>query len=87
MMMKSSIDYFTCGYNISSISESANRRMKRILPDRPQTLKEIREHLTFAENNSRFNKRFVKGRKLKKVKSKYIVDIMSNLSVAVTIAE
>lgn len=87
MMMKSSIDYFTCGYNTSSISESANRRMKRILPDRPQTLKEIREHLTFTENNSRFNKRFVKGRKLKKVKSKYIVDIMSNLNVAETIAE
>ena len=87
VMAKSRIDYFTCGYNTSSISESTNNRLKRSLPERPQSLKEIREHLTFTEFNSHYSKRFIKGRKLKKVRSSNIVEIMSKFKVAQSIAE
>ena len=86
MSAKSLINYFTCGYNTSSISESINNRLKRTLPKRPLTLKEIREHLTFMENNSMYNKRYYKTRKERKVKSSDVVNIMSKFNISEPIA-
>lgn len=47
---KSIIDYFACGYNTSSVSESINSILKRKLPKRPITLVELRKLITFSKN-------------------------------------
>ena len=87
IMIKSKIQYFTCGYNTSSISESSNNRLKSCLPKRPLSLKEIREEMSFVEHNSYYSKRYIKGRKMKKVRSPDIVEIMSHFHVSQSIAE
>ena len=88
MIAKSHINYFTCGYNTSSISESINSRLKRILPKaRPLTLKEIREQMTFTEYYSMGNKRFIKGRKMKLTRTLDVVEIMTLFNIHHSIAE
>ena len=63
MIAKSRINYFTCVYNTSSISESMNNKLKKDLPLRELTLTEIRKHLSFIENNTMLNNRYYKKRK------------------------
>lgn len=87
MIAKSRINYFTCGYNTSSISESMNNKLKKDLPLRELTLTEIRQHLSFVENNSMLNNRYYKKRKNIKILPKDIVAIMSRYNVSENVAE
>ena len=87
MIAKSSINYFTCGYNTSSVSESINSRLKNSLPLRYLTLTEIRDHYTFVENNAMLNNRYYKIRKIHKIVPDQIKEIMSRFNVSEAIAE
>lgn len=81
MIAKCKINYFTCGYNTSSISESMNSRLKRLVHKKPLTLKEIREQMTFTEHYSMCTKRFIKGRKMKMTRTLDVIEIMSLFKV------
>lgn len=84
---KCKINFFTCGYNTSSISESMNSRLKRIAHKKPLTLTEIREQMTFTEHYSMCTKRFIKGRKMKMTRTLDVVEIMTLFNVSQSIAE
>ena len=70
---KSLIQGFNCGYNTSSISESFNRKIKNLHPNRSVSLKEIRIILKKAEGYSGELRRFVKGCKMHKLHSPLII--------------
>lgn len=86
-MFKSRIQYFTCGYITLFISESSNNRFKSCFPKCPLSLKEIREEMSFVEHNSYYSKRYIKGRKMKKVRSPDIIEILSYFHISQSIAE
>lgn len=86
-MWKKLYQFFTCGYNTSSISESINARTKKFLGKHSLTVKDIREHATFVEHNSFYNQRYMKGRKKKKALSENITEIMTKLDVTQSVAE
>ena len=84
---KSHINGFNCGYNTSSVAESNNRRIKNLLPNRALTLREIRALLISAEEYSMMSRRYVKGKKLRKLRSPLIINILKHFDISENIAE
>lgn len=84
---KSKFTGFCGGYQSSSISEASNSRLKKLLPTRQVTLKEVRQMLITAEEMTMISKRFIKGRKQHKMRNPQVLDIMKNFHVSQVIAE
>lgn len=78
---------FNGGYQSSSISEASNSRLKKLLPTKQLTLKEVREILITAEELTQTSKRFIKGRKLHKMRSPQVLEIMKIFQVSQVISE
>ena len=77
---KANINFFTAGYNTSSIAESINRRLKRSLSGMACSLIEL-------EDQSANNYRYMCGIKKRKAPKGEIVDIMTAFNVSLKIAE
>lgn len=78
---------FTCGYNTSSLAESANSQLKAFVQRDALSLLQMREAANELQRQSKLNQNFLKARKPHKARDKRIVDIMVNWNVSATIAE
>lgn len=78
---------FTCGYITSSISESANNRLKSRMSGRAMSLADIRELQNEIEEQANTNTRYVKGRKHLRAVHPEIAELVTSLRITQPIAE
>lgn len=84
---KSKFTGFCGGYQSSSISEASNSRLKKLLPTRQATLKEVRQIFITAEEMTMISKRFIKGRKLHKMRYLQFLEFMKKFQISGSITK
>lgn len=78
---------WTLGYCSSSISESQNNSIKRLMGNKSLSLKELRDIITFCEEQKEIKQRYIKGLKRHKSIDPDIVSVMKKFNIERRIAE
>ena len=78
---------WTLGYLTSIFAECSNSRIKSFLGRRALSLSEMREIISFSDDSMQLNRRYIKGRKIRKAIHPDIIKIMNEYEVDQRIAE
>lgn len=80
-------DVWTLGYLTSIFSECSNSRIKSFTGRRALSLTEMREVISNSDKYMQLNRRYIKGRKIRKAMHPDIIKIMTTYNVDQVIAE